>query len=730
MSLQLLNASRRDLFRGALAGGLVLAFSTRLEAQADVEDAKRASKSINAYVHVGADGIVTIASPNPDMGQGVQTALPMIIAEELDVDWANVRIENAPLDKAYGRQMSGGSRTIAERWDEMRRVGASGRAMLIQAAARRWRVPAAQCTTSAGVVAHAASGRKATYGELAPLAAQLPVPDAGSLTLKDPKDFRIVGHGKPQYETARIVTGQPLFGVDTFLPGMLYAIYEKSPVPTAKVASADLDAALASSGVRKAFIVEGSANVDGLLPGVAVVADTWWAAMKAREKLNAKWVDHPASTQSSEGYARQAKALAWGRPERTARNDGDVESAMAGAGRTVEAAYSYPFVAHAPLEPMNCTARFEDGKMEVWAPSQFPEPGRQLIARTLGLKPEDVIVHITRSGGAFGRRAINDFMVEAAWIAREAGAPVQLIWSREDDLRHDAYRPGGFHFFKAGLNEAGDVVAWKQHFVTYAAAGEFAKTATDMPAGEFPGGFLPNFRQDITAMPVGVPLGPLRAPRSNMMAFVMHGFIDELAHAAGADPVAFRLKLLGDQERVGEGAAAYGAARMRACLESVAERSGWARRGDLPKRTAMGVGFQYSHRGYFAEVAQVTVADDGQVKVDKVWVVGDVGSQIVNPLGAINQVQGAVIDGVSVALFQKITLENGAVTQGNFNNYRLIRMAEAPPVDVHFLTSDNPPTGLGEPALPPVIAAVVNAIFAATGVRLRDLPIDAALLKA
>jgi isoquinoline 1-oxidoreductase beta subunit len=725
MTSQLINASRRDVFKGAAAGSFVLAFSVLPRA-----DAQSPGRSITAYVRVAPGGVVTIASPNPDMGQGVHTALPMIIAEELDVDWKDVRIEQAPLDKAFGRQLSGGSRAVAERWDEMRRVGAAARAMLVQAAATQWRVPVSQCTTASGVVTHAATGRKASYGDLAPRAAELPVPALTSVSLKDPKDFRIVGHGKPQYETAKIVTGQPLFGIDTLLPGMLYATYEKAPVVAAKVVSADLAAAQAFKGVRKAFVVQGTNNVDGLLPGVAVVADTWWAAMKGRQRLNVKWADHPTSAQSTADFTRRAKELNAGAPGRTMRKDGDVTRALAGATKTVEAAYSYPLVAHAPLEPMNCTARYQDGKMELWAPTQYPEPGRLLVAKTLGLKPENVVIHVTRSGGAFGRRAINDFMVEAAWIAREAGAPVQLVWSREDDLRHDAYRPGGFHFFKGGLDPSGNIIAWQQHFVTYDAPGEFAKVAADLPAGEFPAGFIPNLQQDITAMPLGVPLGPLRAPRSNMMAFVMHGFIDEMAHAAGADPVVFRLDLLGEAERVGEGPSAYGAARMRACLQAVAERSGWTRRAELPKRTGMGVAFQYSHRGYFAEVVQVTVAEDGRPKIDKVWVVGDVGSQIVNPLGAINQVQGAVIDGLSVALFQKITLEHGAVVESNFNNYRLIRMSEAPPVDVHFLKTSYPPTGLGEPALPPVIPALTNAIFAATGVRIRDLPIDHRLLKA
>ena len=380
---------------------------------------------------------------------------------------------------------------------------------------------------------------------------------------------------------------------------------------------------------------------------------------------------------------------------------------------------------------MNCTARYEGGTVELWAPTQFPETGRDEVAALLGLRPDEVTVHFTRSGGGFGRRAANDFMREAAWIARELpGTPVQLIWSREDDLRHDVYRPGGFHALKAGLDEKGRLIGWDAHFATYDAPGYFAANVARMPPAQFPAGFVRDFRQGVSRMPLGHRLGPMRAPRANTLAFVMQSFVDELAHAAGADPLQFRLDLLGQEEVVGEGRLSYGAGRMRRALEAVRELSDWdRRRADLPARTGLGVAFQYSHQGFFAEVVQASVGPDGVPKVEQVWVAADVGSQIVNPLGAVNQVQGAVLDGLSTALFQEITLADGAVEQGNFHQFRMLRMAEAPPVEVHFVDNDEPPSGLGEPALPPVAPALTNALFQATGVRIRSLPIDTDLLK-
>ena len=720
-------ASRRDLLKtGALAGGLVLSFNLagKAGAAAPAADAK-----LNAYVSLTPDNKVTIVSKNPEIGQGIKTSLPMIIAEEFDVDWASVTTKQADGDPAtYGRQFAGGSMATPLHWDELRRVGAAGRAMVVAAAAQTWNVPAAECTTASGVVYHKASGKKATYGSLAAKAATLPAPDLKSVPLKDPKDYKILGKFMPQVDSAALVSGKPLFGIDVVVPGMLYATFDKAPVFGAKVASADLVAAKAVKGVRQAFVVEGGTDLSGLVPGVAVVADSWWQARKGREKLNTQWAEHPTSKQSSADYDAQALALSKAAPLRTERHDGDVAAALKGAAKTVEAAYSYPFIAHAALEPMNCTAAFKDGKLEIWAPTQNPEAGRQLVAKTLGIAPADITLHMTRCGGGFGRRLANDYMVQAAWIAREAKAPVKVLWTREDDLRYDYYRPAGYHFLSGGVDANGAITAWRDHFVSLGNDGKFASSA-GMSQTEFPSRFVPNFRYDLSLIPTGVPTGPLRAPGSNALSFVIQSFIDELAHAAGADPVAFRLKLLGGGGMMGTpGQNGYAADRMSGVVKLVAEKAGWGKT-KLPKGTGMGIAFHFSHMGYFAEVVQATVAADGAVKVDKVWVAADVGRQIVNPAGGINQVQGSVLDGLSAALGQVITIENGAAVQSNFGDYPLLRMADAPPVEVHFLITDNPPTGLGEPALPPAPPALCNAIFAATGKRIRSLPINTEALK-
>ena len=727
MSLELTGASRREILKASVvSGGLVLAFSIAPKAQA-AEGA--GAQPLNAYVRVAPDGIVTIMGKNPEIGQGIKTSLPMIIAEELDVAWENVRIEQADCDPAlYGRQFAGGSLATPMNYDDLRKVGAVARAMLVNAAATAWNCPSGDCRTDAGHVIHVSTGRRASYGSLAGQCGGVAAPDPKTVPLKNPKDYKIIGKAKPQYDTAKIVTGQPLFGIDVRVPGMLYATYEKAPVFGAKVASANTEAASAVKGVKKVFIVEGGTDLSGLLPGVAVVGDTWWAARKGRNQLQTKWVDHPTSKQSSAAFDKRAAELAAGPPMTNLRKDGDVDAALKGAAKTVEAAYAYPFLSHAPLEPQNTTAQFKDGKLEIWAPSQNPEPGRQLCAKTLGIKPEDITVHMTRCGGGFGRRLSNDYMVEAAWIAKETGAPVKLLWTREDDMHHDFYRPAGYHYFKGGVDAAGNVVAWQDHFVTFGDGDKVASSA-GMGGTEFPSRFVPNCRIDQSTIPLGVPTGPMRAPGSNAIAFVNQSFIDELAQAAGADPLAFRMKLLGDAPMVGTGPAAYNAGRMKGVLAAVEKMSGWAGRSKLPEGTGMGVAFHFSHLGYFAEVVQATVAKTGAIKVDKVWIAADVGRQIVNPAGAMNQVQGAALEGISHALYQKITIVDGAAKQSNFADYPLLKMAASPPVEVKFVITDYPPTGLGEPALPPVIPALCNAIFAATGKRIRELPIDTKQLK-
>jgi isoquinoline 1-oxidoreductase beta subunit len=721
--------ARRSFLKVSLAagGGMLLTASIpTLAKAATLGKAGPDAATLNAYLRIAPDGKITITAKNPEVGQGVKMMLPMLIAEELDADWASVQIDQADLDPRYPAQVAGGSTATPVNYVPMRQVGAAGRQMLIAAAAAQWSVPASECETAPSQVLHKPSGRVLSYGALATQAAAMPVPDLKSLTLKDPKAFRIIGQPTRNLEVPRIVTGQPVFGIDVSVPGMLYAVFQKCDVHGGKLVSSNVADIRKLPGVRAAFEVKGGTDLHGLLDGVAVVADCWWQANRARQQLQITWDEGDIAGQSSADFAKAALLLSKGQPGSFLRQDGDANAALSKAAHVVEAAYSYPFLSHTSLEPQNCTAHFQDGKVEIWAPTQNPAPGAALVSATLGIPGPAIKVHMIRAGGGFGRRLSNDYMVEAAWISKVAGAPVKLLWTREDDMRHDFYRPAGFHFFKGGVDSNGQLIAFRDHFVTFSQDGAVASSA-DMGPTEYPARMVENLEYGVSTMPLRAPTGPMRAPRSNGFGFAFQSFLDELAHASGVDPVQFAHNILGAPRllpdppgpRQGPG---FHTGRMRGVIDLVAEKSGWGKQ-TLPPGTGMGLAYYFSHLGYFAEVIKATVSAAGEITVNNVWVAGDIGSQIINPLNAENQAQGAALDGIGQALGQALTIEAGRVVEGNFDSVLPLRMRQAPPVEVHFLVSDFPPTGLGEPALPPALPALANAIFAATGKRIRSLPI-------
>ncbi|MEM8816145.1 MAG: molybdopterin cofactor-binding domain-containing protein [Pseudomonadota bacterium] len=717
------NIDRRAFLKlsGAAGAGFVLAFSLR--ASANLSNSALPSE-FNAYVRISPEGPVFIYSKNPEIGQGIKTAMPMIIAEELDADWEDVKVEQSPIDeRRFGRQNAGGSRSIANNWDTMREAGATARSMLVQAAANRWNVPTNECATDRSFVSHAGTGQKISYGDLAEDAAALPVPPVDTLGLKDRREYKLLGRRISGVDNRALVTGQPLFGIDQTLPGMLYAVYQKCPSVGGTVAGANLDEIRSLPGVTHAFVLEGNGNKLELMPGVAIVAVSTWAAFQAKRQLKVAWDESGASTDNWDDLVKQGRALEDRAGKETLFEKGNVEAASRASAASVSSFYSFQFVAHATLEPQNCTAWYRDGAVELWAPTQSPGRGLTNVANTLGLDEDRVTLHQTRAGGGFGRRLVNDSVCEAAAISKRIDAPVKLTWTREDDMTQDFYRAGGFHAFKGGVDSAGKIAYWQDHLITFSHDGKrpVIAGAPRQPSYEFPAQLIDNFRLTQSLLPLQTRCGLWRAPQSNTTAWAVQCFLHELAVAAGRDHLEFLIELMGEPAWL-EPKTLHGMHTGRAVevISLAAQKAGWGR--SLAAGRGLGLAFHFSHAGHFAEVAEVSVDESKRLTVHKVTVAADIGP-VINLSGAENQCEGSVIDGLSAMLRQEVTMEDGRIRQSNFDTYPLLRMADAPAVDVHFIQSDNPPTGAGEPALPPVAPAICNAIFAASGHRVRTLPL-------
>ena len=682
--------SRRTLLKASAVagGGFALAATFPMAGRAT---AVSGPSELNVFITIHPDNSITIIGKNPEIGQGIKTMLPMLIAEELDADWDSVTVEQGMTDAAkYGPQLAGGSFATPMNWIPMRQAGAAARAMLMAAAAQRWGVDVTALATEPGRVMETNGSRSASFGELASDAAYMEAPDPTSLTLKDQADFRIIGRAIGGVDSPKIVRGEPIFGVDTQLEGMVYAAFERSPVFGATLTSANLDAAKSQPGVIDAFTVAANPQVE-LVEGIAVIADNWWLANKARAALEPQWDKGEWETHSTAGYAQAAQeAWASGTSDEVFATKGDVETAFADADKVLEAEYSYPFLAHVAMEPMNCTALMhEDGTMEMWAPSQTPQGGRQAVAGYLGLDPSQVTVHITRMGGGFGRRLNNDYMVQVAAIAKEMpGTPVQLIWSREDDVRSDFYRPAGWHKLRAALNADGEITGWADHFVTFD-LGDGPFNPAIMAPDEFPAKYVDNLKFEQSKMATAVPMGALRAPRSNAIAFVMQSFLDEVAHASGKDLPTLMLQLTDGEPAEPATAgplgpqAGFSPPRLQAVTRKVLEISPWGEQA--PEGHAYGFGFYYSHMGYFAEVVEASLDQRNRPLVHNVWVAGDVGNQIINPFGALNQVEGSIIDGLGQAIQLAVEIKGGAAKQSNFHNYPLPRMPMTPQIHVEWV---------------------------------------------
>ncbi|MGB6884540.1 MAG: xanthine dehydrogenase family protein molybdopterin-binding subunit [Candidatus Acidiferrum sp.] len=735
---QILN--RRAFLKTSAAGGAALLIGFHLPAHASSDPAQQQEKPpinpLNAWVRITHDNRVTLILAKSEMGQGIMTALPMILAEELCLNWQNVHIEQAPTDPKIYDLGTGGSGSIAGSWLPLRQAGAAAREMLIAAAAKKWEVGADTCKAENGYVVHGHPERSYTHGELAADAARLPIPNFNTVPLKNSRDFSIVGHDTHRVDAAEKATGKAIYGIDARPAGLHYAVIARCPVFYGKVASFDVAKAKAVPGVRDVFQIATSGRGASTNGGVAVLAENSWAAIQGRKALEVKWDEGPAANESSVELHNEFIANA-AKPGGIVRNDGNADSALAAASKKIEAIYELPFAAHACMEPMNCTMHIQSDRAEAWVPTQAPQWAQAVIAEAAKLPPEKVTVHTTLMGGGFGRRYQADFVMEAAQVAKAAGKPVMVLWTREDDMHHDFYRPASYHKFQGALDESGNLSAWKHFQTSTSIASKWsAEGEKDSGKGEFGTGATipyntPNIRIEYTLAHSSAPRAWWRSVEHSSSGFVVETFVDELAAAAGQDPYEFRLKLIGDPRKLpqftgGPDDPPLNTARLKAVMQLAAEKARWDK--PLPDGEGRGIAAFFSFDTYTAAVAEVSLKPR-DLKIKRLVCTVDCG-RVVNPNGVRAQVESAAIYALTATLKDAITIEHGRVVQSNFNDYHMLRMNEAPPIEVHLVDSDEKPTGIGEPTVPVIAPALCNAIFNATRtwkktVRIRRLPIRA-----
>ncbi|HJS53204.1 MAG TPA: molybdopterin cofactor-binding domain-containing protein [Chitinophagaceae bacterium] len=699
--LTLNKTSRRDFIKitSLTSGGLVLGFSWFGSEAAPVviNNAAIADLSFNSYLSIATDGTITIFSPNPELGQNVMTSFPMIVAEELDADWNKVKAVQAPLDKRFDRQLTGGSGAIPHSWKRLRTAGATARHLLIVAAAKKWNVDAGECTAENSFVINTKTGNKLSYGELAEEASKIPVPT--EVPLKNRKDFKIIGKAVKNVENKNIITGKGIFGLDFYRDGMVFAMIQRPPAFGTKIKSVDDAAARAMPGITDVITFKNN---------VAVAGKSTWEVMKAKKALKIEY-EKDGNIESSSDHNELFTSLLKSDKATVRRKDGDVETAFKNAAKVITSEYQCPFLPHSPMEPMNFFADVRPDAVELIGATQTPGSARTAVSKLLNIPEDKISVTITRLGGGFGRRLKFDFVTEAAELSSIIKKPVKLIWSREDDMTGGSYRPAVRYRFEAALDHGGNLIGYKLR-------GAGINVGNSTREHNFPSGAVENLLVDSVEHQSPITTGAWRAPITNFLAYAEQSFIDEVAIAAGKDPVQFRLDLLQKARTKPVGEIRYNIDRMETVIKTAAEKSGWGTK----KGVSQGFSVYFSHASYVAQVGEV-VMKDGKPVVKKIYAVSDCG-EVINKSGALQQVMGAIVDGYGHAMFGKLSFKDGVTEQNNFHNYRMIRMKEIPEVEAHFIDNGIDPTGLGEPALPPTGGAVANAIYKATGIRLKQQP--------